>query len=138
MWKMKKPKSVVLLLIMVFIVSIFMLSGCGGGSTAEEASTWTLVNPEGVQLIEPIELNEHPSSLEGKTVALRWNGKENGNLFLDSVAEQLQKSIKDINIIKLYETMPETNDYGPSKMGPDIIDKVAALEPDLIISSQAD
>ncbi|HBG22226.1 MAG: hypothetical protein PHX16_07075 [Syntrophaceticus sp.] len=138
MWKMKKPKSVVLLLIMVFTVSIFMLSGCGGGSTAEEASTWTLVNPEGVQLIEPIELNEHPSSLEGKTVALRWNGKENGNLFLDSVAEQLQKSIKDINIIKLYETMPETNDYGPSKMGPDIIDKVAALEPDLIISSQAD
>ena len=132
MWKMKKPKSVVLLLIMVFIVSIFMLSGCGGGSTAEEASTWTLVNPEGVQLIEPIELNEHPSSLEGKTVALRWNGKENGNLFLDSVAEQLQKSIKDINIIKLYETMPETNDYGPSKMGPDIIDKVAALEPDLM------
>ncbi|MDD3315202.1 MAG: hypothetical protein PHH05_06915 [Syntrophaceticus sp.] len=138
MWKMKKHKSVVLLLIMVFTVSIFMLSGCGGGSTAEEASTWTLVNPEGVQLIEPIELNEHPSSLEGKTVALRWNGKENGNLFLDSVAEQLQKSIKDINIIKLYETMPETNDYGPSKMGPDIIDKVAALEPDLIISSQAD
>ncbi|MDD4402169.1 MAG: hypothetical protein PHI24_09920 [Desulfitobacteriaceae bacterium] len=138
MWKMKKHKSLAWLLIAVFTVSVFMLSGCGGGSAAEEASTWTLVNPEGVQLIEPIELNEHPSSLEGKTVALRWNGKENGNLFLDSVAEQLEKDVTDINVIKLYETMPETNDYGPSKMGPEVIDKVAALEPDLIIGSQAD
>jgi ABC-type Fe3+-hydroxamate transport system substrate-binding protein len=138
MWKMKKHKSVAWLLIMVFTVSIFALSGCGGAGTAEEASTWTLVNPEGVQKIEIVELNEHPETLEGKTVALRWNGKENGDLFLDSVAEQLEKNVKDINIIKLYETMPETNDYGPSKMGPDVIDKIAALEPDLIIGSQAD
>lgn len=138
MWKMKKHKSVAWLLVMVFIVSIFMLSGCGSSSEAEEASSWTLVNPEGVQKIEVVELNEHPSTLEGKTVALRWNGKENGNLFLDSVAVQLEKNVKDINVIKLYETMPETNDYGASKMGPDVIDKVAALKPDLIISSQAD
>jgi ABC-type Fe3+-hydroxamate transport system substrate-binding protein len=138
MWKLKKHRSVAWLLIMVFTVSVFMLSGCGGGATAEEASTWTLVNPEGVQKVEAVELNEHPETLEGKTVALRWNGKENGDLFLDSVAEQLEKNVKDVNVIKLYETMPETNDYGPSKMGPEVIDEIAALEPDLIIGSQAD
>lgn len=138
MWKKRKHKSVAWLLVAVFIVSVFMISGCGSGSKAEEASTWTLVNPEGVQKVEAIKLNEHPSSLEGKTVALRWNGKENGNVFLDVVAEQLEKNVKDIKVIKLYETMPETNDYGPSKMGPEVIDKVAALKPDLIISSQAD
>lgn len=138
MWKMRNHKSVAWLLVAVFIVSLFMMSGCGSGSEAEQASTWTLVNPEGVQKIEAIELNEHPSSLEGKTVALRWNGKENGDIFLDAVAEQLEKNVKDINIIKLYETMPETNEYGAGKMGPEVIDKVAALEPDLIIGSQAD
>lgn len=137
MWNLRN-KSIAWLLVTVFIVSVFMLNGCGSSSEAEEARTWTLVNPEGVQKVEVIELNEHPSSLEGKTVALRWNGKENGDVFLDAVAEQLEKNVKDINVIKLYETMPETNDYGPSKMGPEVIDKVAALKPDLIIASQAD
>lgn len=138
MWKMRNHKSVAWLLAMVFIVSVFVMSGCGSGSEAEKASKWTLVNPEGVQQIEAVELNEHPSSLEGKTVALRWNGKENGNYFLDAVADLLEKNVKDIKIIKLYETMPETNDYGPGKMGSDVIDKIAALKPDLIIGAQAD
>lgn len=138
MWKMKKHKSVAWLLIMVFTVSIFMLSGCGGGSTAEEASTWTLVNPEGVQKVKEIQLNTPPSSLEGKTVALRWNIKENGDNFLDRIAELLEENVKDVKVIKLYEELPETVGYGPSKMGPEVIDKVAALEPDLIIGSQAD
>ena len=134
----KCHRSLAWLLIMVFAVSTFMLSGCGKGANAEKASSWKIVNPEGVQKVEAVELNEHPSTLEGKTVALRWNGKENGDLFLESVAEQLEKNVKDIKVIKLYETMPETNEYGASKMGTDVINKVAALKPDLIISSQAD
>jgi len=138
MWKMKNHKSVAWLLAMVFMLSVFVMSGCGSSSEAEKAKTWTLVNPEGVQQVEAIKLNEHPSSLEGKTVALRWNGKENGDVFLDAVADLLEKNVKDIKIIKLYETMPETNDYGPGKMGPEVIDKIAALNPDLVIGSQAD
>ena len=40
-----------------------------------------LVNPEGVQQVQEIQLNTPPSTLEGKTVALRWNIKENGDNF---------------------------------------------------------
>jgi len=113
-----------------------MLSGCG--SDAEKAVTWTLVDPSGVQKVETIELNPHPTSLEGKTVVLRWNGKENGDNLLNGVAEQLEKHVKDIKVIKVYETMPETIEYGVDKMGPNVIDKIVALKPDLIISGQAD
>lgn len=129
-------KLVACLLMMAFMFSAFMLSGCG--SVAEKAVTWTLVDPSGVQKMETIELNPHPTSLEGKTVVLRWNGKENGDNLLDGVAEQLEKHIKDVKVIKLYETMPETTKYGVDKMGDDIIKEIAALEPDLIISGQAD
>jgi ABC-type Fe3+-hydroxamate transport system substrate-binding protein len=138
MLKLNKHKSLAWVLLTVFMASAFMLSGCGSRSTAEQAANWTLVNPEGVAKVTPIKLNQHPTSLEGKTVALRWNGKENGNNFLDGVAAQLQKNVKNVKVIKLYETMPETNSYGTSKMGPDVIAKIAALKPDLIISSQAD
>jgi ABC-type Fe3+-hydroxamate transport system substrate-binding protein len=115
-----------------------MMSGCGSGSEAEQASTWTLVNPEGVQQVQEIQLNTPPSTLEGKTVALRWNIKENGDNFLDRIAELLEENVKDVKVIKLYEEIPETVGYGPSRMGPEVIDKVVALKPDLIIGSQAD
>jgi ABC-type Fe3+-hydroxamate transport system substrate-binding protein len=136
MYKLKRHKLLAGMLLAVFILSTFGLSGCG--SKAESARTWTLVNPEGVVQAQTIELNPHPTSLEGKTVALRWNGKENGNNLLDGVAEQLEKNVKDIKVIKIYETMPETVGYGPAKMGEEIIDKIKALKPDLIIGAQAD
>jgi len=137
-WKIRRHKSVALLLVSVFIFSVFMMSGCGSGSEAEQASTWTLVNPEGVQQVQEIQLNTPPSTLEGKTVALRWNIKENGDNFLDRIAELLEENVKDVKVIKLYEEIPETVGYGPSRMGPEVIDKVVALKPDLIIGSQAD
>jgi ABC-type Fe3+-hydroxamate transport system substrate-binding protein len=138
MLRLNKHKSLAWVLLTVFMASAFMLSGCGSRPTAEQAANWTLVNPEGVAKVTPIKLNQHPTTLEGKTVVLRWNGKENGNNLLDGVADQLQKHVKNIKIIKVYETMPETTAYGVSKMGPDVIAKIAALKPDLIIGGQAD
>ena len=138
MWKIRRHKSVALLLVSVFIFSVFMMSGCGSGSEAEQASTWTLVNPEGVQQVQEIQLNTPPSTLEGKTVALRWNIKENGDNFLDRIAELLEENVKDVKVIKLYEEIPETVGYGPSRMGPEVIDKAVASKPVLIIGSQAD
>jgi hypothetical protein len=64
------------------------------------AQEWTLVNPEGVIKIEPMKVNAHPATLEGKTVLLRWNGKHNGNNFLDRVAELLARDVKNVKIIK--------------------------------------
>ena len=46
-----------------------------------EVREWKLVNPEGVVVVEPVEISPRITSLEGKTVLLRWNGKHNGDNF---------------------------------------------------------
>ena len=47
------------------------------------------------------------------------------------------ENVKDVKVIKLYEEIPET--VGMTiKNGSEVIDKVVALKPDLIIGSQAD
>jgi hypothetical protein len=101
---------------------------------------WEILNPEGVIKIEPMEINPHPSTLEGKTVLLRWNGKHNGDKFLDRVAELLAQRVKDIKIIKSWEVAPETVDpiTGSQERSMELMKKLAAFKPDLVIGSQAD
>ncbi len=109
----------------------------------ETVQDWELVNPEGVLAIEPIKINPHPSTLEGKTVALRWNSKQNGENFLNRVAELLVEKVKDVKVVKIYETEPWTNIIGgPPFMTAEEAKKIAAkikeYKPDLVIASQAD
>lgn len=139
MCKLKCQKYLAFLLFALFMASL-TLSGCGSSKAAmtEPANEWTLVNPEGVVKPYVVKLNPHPSALEGKTIALRWNGKENGNNFLDVVATMLQEQIKDVKVIKLYEIMPESIGYSPAAVTPERVAKIKALKPDLIISAQAD
>jgi len=100
-----------------------------------EVRGWKLVNPEGVVVVEPIEIAPRLASLEGKTVLLRWNGKHNGNNFLDRIAELLAEQVPTAKIIKMWEAIPGSNGY-PMKDA----DFQAALElkPDILIASQAD
>jgi len=105
----------------------------------ETSQDWELVNPEGVVKLEPMEINPHPASLEGKTVVLRANGKHNSDNFQTRIAELLQKEVKGIKIIKSWEAVPETF---RSSQNPDLskefAQKIAALKPDLVIGSQCD
>jgi hypothetical protein len=105
----------------------------------EATQTWDLVNPEGVVKIQPMEINPHPASLEGKTVMLRWNGKHNGDNFLNTVAEMLSKQVKNVKIIKSWEVAPETANTSstPERSG-QYVKQLVAFKPDLIIASQAD
>lgn len=137
MAKINHHKLLAIMLASLFVLSI-LLAGCGSSSKTESATNWTLVNPQGVTQAKVIKLNQHPTNLEGKTVVLRWNGKENGNNFLDEVAVQLQQNIKDVRIVKVYETMPESVGYSPAAVTPEVVAKIKALKPDIIISSQAD
>ena len=99
---------------------------------------WELVNPQGAVVeVEKVDITPHPDTLEGKTVALRWNGKAGGDIFLDRVAELLVEQVQDIDIIKLYEELPETVfccQAAPEEM----FDHIAALQPDLVIGAQCD
>ena len=136
MGKLKRSKIVATLMLCIFAASTMMLSGCG--SNAEASRKWTLVNPEGATQVASMQLNAHPKSLEGKTVGLVWNSKENGDNFLNTVADELEKNVKDVKVIKIYEEIPESKGYGPNIFTPEVIGKIQALKPDLGIAAQAD
>lgn len=109
-------------------------------SFAKEASQeFELVNPESVVKVEPMNINAHPTTLEGKTVVLRANGKHNSDKALDRVAELLQKEVKNVTIIKLWEVYPESNviSQGP-ELSKTIAEKIATYKPVLVIGSSGD
>jgi len=109
------------------------------GLAKEGVQEWVLVNPEGVMKIEPMKVNPHPTTLRGKTVLLRWNGKHNGDNFLNRVGELLTKEVKDIKIIKSWLVAPETAIIAgnPSK-SQEIVKKLSSPRPDIVIGSQCD
>ncbi len=109
-------------------------------SMAEEAvQDWKLVNPEGVVNITPMQLAPRPTTLEGKTVVLQWNGKTNGDNFLNPVAEMLTKQYKGIKIIKAWEVAPELKTISQNQaVSKKMAEKIASWKPDLVIASQAD
>ncbi len=124
----------------ILFLSTAFLAVPGTAFCEEGSQTWEILNPEGVIKIEPMEINPHPSTLEGRTVLLRWNGKHNGDKFLDRVAELLVQKVKDIKIIKSWEVAPETVDpiSGSQERSMELMKKLAAFKPDLVIGSQAD
>ncbi len=142
---MKTRRSLITMSVLISVAVMAMLEW----SFAEEitsASSATIrafevLNPEGVIQIEPtVKLNPHPSTLEGKTIMLRWNGKHNGDRFLNRVAELLVKEVKGIKIIKSWEVAPETVEpiTGSTERSMELMKKLAAYKPDLVIGSQAD
>ena len=105
----------------------------------EGGQEWVLVNPEGVMKIEPMKVNPHPTTLRGKTVLLRWNGKHNGDNFLNRVAELLSKEVKDVKIIKSWQVAPETAIIaGNPDRSQQFVKKLSSPRPDIVIGSQAD
>jgi hypothetical protein len=116
-----------------------LIFGAGFALAAESAQKWELIVPTGV--IEQASINPAPriSSLEGKTVALRWNGKHNGDIVLDRLAELLAKQVPSVKIIKIYQEDPSTvsitGNAGESRR---VADVVKSVKPDLVIAAQAD
>ena len=136
--EMKKRPFNLVLFSVVFLICLFALSAV---SPAKEIrQKWELLNPEGVVKIEAMKINPHPSTLEGKTVMLRWNGKHNGDKFLERVSELLVGKVKDIRIIKSWEVAPETVDpiTGSQERSQEFAKKITAFKPDIVIGAQAD
>jgi hypothetical protein len=98
-----------------------------------------LINPEGVVNIEPMKVNPHPASLEGKTVVLQWNGKQNGDNFMNQIAALLSENVKDIKIIKAWQDAPDVKiiSQNPEKSR-QLAQRIAAFKPDIVIAGQAD
>ena len=104
-----------------------------------EQAKWELINPEGTVQVEAVSANPHPESLAGKTVLLRWNGKHNGDLFLDRIGELLQENIKDVKIVKAWEAVPETRgSTSNANLSKELAKKLADLKPDISLGAQGD
>ena len=107
--------------------------------TKEAVQQWDLINPEGVVLIKPIEIAPRLTTLEGKTVVLRWNGKPNGDLFLERIGELLVERVKGIRVIKAWETAHDTAIISSTpERSSEIAAKIAEFKPDIVIASTAD
>jgi hypothetical protein len=92
-----------------------------------------------VPKIGPVKMNPHPASLEGKTVLLRWNGKYNGDRFLDCIGELFTQRIRRVKIVKMWKEDSSTAVISKKgEVSQQIADKIAHLKPDLVIASQAD
>jgi hypothetical protein len=110
---------------------------------SKEVTDWELLVPEGVVIKAPLKLAPRITSLEGKTVALRWNGKPNGEIMLNKLAELLKGKIPTIKIVKLYEVERSTIHTEAPGSTASSVDAEAKMikekyKPDLVIGSQAD
>jgi hypothetical protein len=125
------------LIILTVCIAVGLMSAA---SFAKEAvQEYELVNPAGVVKVEPMKVNPHPSTLEGKTVVLRINVKHNADNALDRVAELLQQQVKNVKIIKAWEVLPETRVISQgADASVQVAKKIAGLKPDLVIAAQAD
>ncbi len=94
---------------------------------------------ESIPKIGPVRMNTYPSSLEGTTVLLRWNGKYNGDKLLLRVGELLIEQVKNIRIVKMWELDSNTAIISKKmEVSEQIASKIAALKPNIVISAQAD
>lgn len=89
--------------------------------------------------VGPVKINPHPTSLEGKTVLLRWNEKMNGDKYLTRVGELLTQQVKNVKIIKLWELDKSTAAISKDGQASEqVAATIAKLKPDLVIAAQAD
>jgi hypothetical protein len=111
-----------------------------GRARKKAVETWELVNPEGVVNVEPMSLNRHPAELEGKKILLRWNGKHNGDLFLNRIAERLVDQIQGVRIIRAWEVCPDTvvAISGSQERSFSLAETYAAFKPDIVIGAYGD
>ena len=116
-----------------------MLLGAPAVQASEQPQEWDLVIPAGVIKIAQIKPAKRISTLDGKTVAFRWNGKNNGDVVLDHLCDLMGKKFPNTRFIKIYQKDPST--VGISGSAPEserIARSMVSLNPDLVIAAQGD
>ncbi len=113
--------------LLTFLVSGFFISVRGASED------------KGLPKVGPVKMNPHPISLEGKTVLLRWNGKYNGDKFLNRVGELLTQQVRNVKVIKMWEVDSSTAVISKNaEVSIQVTGKILELKPDIVIAAQAD
>lgn len=106
---------------------------------AEVKQNWELLIPAGV--VEQARIDPAPriDRLEGKTIALRWNGKNNGDVVLDRLAELLAQKYPSAKIVKMYRDGHalgfQTSTLAEAQQ---VAKAIKAVNADIVIASQGD
>ena len=105
----------------------------------ETPQEWELIKPEGVVEVRHFDLAPRLTTLEGKTIVLRWNEKHNGNNILDRIAELFKEKVPLAKVIKLYEVDKTTVKIsGSNQEAARIARIIKDLKADIVIAAQTD
>jgi hypothetical protein len=105
----------------------------------QKKTKWRLVNPEPLVQVEARPVNQHPKSLSGKTVVLYWNGKPNGDLFLNRIGELLAERVDDVKVVKAWEVRPSTGRTDPTaEASRTTAIELAGLNPAIVVGAPGD
>ncbi len=115
-----------------------LLLGTPLAQAMEKPQEWELVTPSGVIKQAQVEPAKRITTLENKTIALRWNGKNNGDVVLDRLAELLHKRYPSAKVVKTYKDASLNTISGTPANSDRIAKAVASVKPDLVIASQGD
>ena len=122
----------------IIAMGTVLLLGAFSAQAMEKPQEWELVNPSGVIKQAQVEPAKRITALEGKTIALRWNGKNNGNVVLDHLAELINKRYPSAKVVKTYTDKSLNTISGTPANSERIAKAVAAVKPDHVTASQGD
>jgi hypothetical protein len=72
--------------------------------------------PTGIEVTEKLTgFAPRLSALDGKRIGLLWNGKPNGDFFLDRVGDLLVSKYKNVQIIKFWKVDPARTAHADKK-----------------------
>lgn len=110
-----------------------------GIKAGEKKTRWKIVNPESPIQVEADNVNQHPSDLSGKTILLYWNGKPNGDIFLNRISELFLERVNNIKVVKAWEALPHTKSTAPTREASQATAReFADLSPDIVIGAPGD
>ena len=105
----------------------------------EKIQEWELINPAGTIKIKTAKLASRLTTIEAKTILLRWNFKHNGNHYLNRIVELLGEKVPSAKVIKIYEMDRSTiNQSGSIEDSARLARVIAEFKPDLVIGAHGD
>ena len=116
-----------------------LLAGSSPGIDQEvmrmDKQEYAVMNPVAEVTVQESGMADRFADLNGKRIGLFWNGKPNGDVFLDEVARELGSRFHGLETVKIWEIRPETRTvYGNSADNLEFI----AQSADFIIGASGD
>lgn len=100
-----------------------------------DTQKWTVMNPVADVDIEKLGGATRLDDFSGKRIGLWWNGKPNGDIFLNELAHQLESRYPGMNTVRMWELdAATTTAYGVPR---DKLERMAKSA-DMVIGALAD